>query len=181
MLIKMFAGMLIRGLLKAQKEVIQDAAKEQALQELREKARRYFLAHVSKTVADEYVYNSINYVKSLELMEAELEISPQQVRDLTLKFSGTLEQFERDFSQKLPDQISTSEVIKTLSNKDKTILGGMMAEPQSSPSLIYINKLMSPAAESQPLVLQKHQENLVEQKAIELWEELLAQNFSVQS
>lgn len=174
---KMFAGLLIKGLMSKQKEIIEEAAKEQAIEELREKARRYFLAHVSKTVADEYLYNTINYVKSLELMELEMDISPQQIQDLVLKFSDTLEKFERDFSQKLPDQISTTEVIRTLGPTNSRILGAMMQPPQSSPSLIFINKFASKPASYQPLVLQEHHAKLAEEKALELWDELIEHSF----
>lgn len=177
MLMKVFAGVLLKGIMSRQKEIIADAAKEQALLELRERARRYFLAHVSKTVADEYLYNTINYVKSLELMELEMDISPQQIQDLVLRFSDTLEKFERDFSQKLPDQISTSEIIRTLGPTNGRILGAMMQPPQSSPSLVFINKFASKPASYQPLVLREHHEHLAEQKAIELWDEIIGHNF----
>lgn len=174
---KIFAGMLINGLRKQQKDIIALAAKEEAILELKEKARKYFLAHVTKTVAEEYVENTKSYVKSLSLMELELDIPPQQVQDLLYRFTDTLETFETQFEQEAPNAISTETILKTLSPQNRKVLGGMMQPPQVSPSLAFINKTLSKPAEYQPYLIRSHQENLVESEALKIWNNLLEQNF----
>ena len=177
MLMRIFAGMLINGLRKQQEDIVALAAKEESIRELKEKARRYFLAHVTKTVAEEYVENTKSYIKSLELMELEMDISPKQIQDLLYRFSDTLETFETQFEQQAPNAISTETILKTLSPSDKKILGGMMSPPQVSPSLAFINKTLSKPATYQPYLIRSHQEKLVESEALKMWNDLLEKNF----
>jgi len=113
----------------------------------------------------------------LELMELEMDIPPQQIRDVLFRFSETLLTFEREFEKSIPNEISTEVVLDTLSPRDKRVLGGLMSPPQVSPTLAFINKNLSKPASYQPYLIRSHQEDLVEQKALQLWEELLEKNF----
>jgi hypothetical protein len=177
MLIKAFAGLLINSLRNKQKDIEAIANKEQAILELKERARRYFLAHVTKTVADEYIENSKSYIKSLALMELEIDIPPKQVQDILYRFTDTLETFETQFEQKVPNAISTETILKTLPPRDKKILGGKMSTSQISPSLAFINKTLAKPAEYQPYLIRAHQQKLVEAEALKMWNDLLERNF----
>ena len=173
MLLKALGALLIRNILKAQQEIVQDAAKEIALDDLRERARRYFLAHVTKTYADEYKYNSEAYVKSLQLMELEIDIPEQEVKNLTYKFQSTLNNFERIFEQDLARSGSTQYILDKLAPPQRGIYGGGQGKKQVNPTMAYINKNIAKPARRQPLVLQQEQIDLIEKQALEIWEELL--------
>lgn len=174
MIVKAFGALLIKNILRAQEEIVENAAKEMAINELKEKARRYFLAHVAKTYADEYKYNTEAYVKSLELMELEIDLPQIEINNLVYKFQATLSNFENIFEQKLPQEISTQLVLDKLGAKPMSkIYGGGLAPPQLSPTMAFVNKNISKPMAYQPYILQKEQTDLVLDEAQKIWEELL--------
>lgn len=173
MLVKALGALLVKNLLQVQKEIIEDAAKEIALQELREKARRYFLAHVAKTYADEYKYNSEAYVKSLELMELEIDLPKTEIDNLVYKFQSTLSNFENIFEQKLPNSLVTRAIIENMGARPMGgVYGGGQSSPQVNPVMAYVNKTISPPDPYQPYVLRREQIDLIEAEALRIWDEL---------
>lgn len=173
MLIKAFGALLIKNILRVQEEIVENAAKEMAINELKEKARRYFLAHVAKTYADEYKYNTEAYVKSLELMNLEIDLPESEISNVVFKFQSALSNFENIFEQKLPEELTTQALVDRLPPRSKLVYGGGQATSQVNPVMAYVNKNISKPYEYQPYMLRQDQIDIIEQKALKVWNEIL--------